>query len=75
LGEVLVGGIGDDALGLVTECELGVTEEGVVGGSNEFAGHLQNGVSASGGDACGEFLGFGFEFGRQRLGHDDRVPE
>ena len=68
-------GIGDDALCLVAECELGVTEEGVVGGGDELAGHLQDRVGASGLDARGQFLGLGFEFGRQRLGHDDLLPE
>lgn len=68
-------GIDDDAQGLVAECELGVAEEGLVGGGDELAGHLQDRIGASGLDASSEFLGLGFEFGRQRLGHDDLRPE
>ena len=37
-------GIGDDALGLVAEFELGVAEEGVVGGGDEPSCHFQDGV-------------------------------
>jgi hypothetical protein len=48
LGEVLRVGIGDDALGLIAECELGVTEECVVGGGDQPARHLQDGVGGSG---------------------------
>jgi hypothetical protein len=75
LGEVTGVGIGDDALGLVAECELGVAEEGVVGRGNEPACHLQDGVGGSGLDASGQFLGFRFLFGGQWLGHDDLLPE
>ena len=56
---------------MVAEGELGVAEEGVVGGSDEAAGHLQDGVGGSDPDAGGQFLGFGFEFRAERLGHDD----
>jgi hypothetical protein len=69
-GEVTGVSIGDDALCLVTQCELGVSEEGVVGGSDEPTCHLQDGVSGSGRDACGRCLGFGFAFGVERFGHD-----
>jgi hypothetical protein len=75
LGEVFLVGIGDDAQGLVSERELGVAEEGLVGGRDEPSGHLQDGIGASSLDARGQFLGPGFEFGRQRLGHDDLLPE
>jgi hypothetical protein len=63
LGEVFRVGIGDDALCLVAECELGVAEERVVGSGDEPACHLQDGVGGSGLDACGQFLGPGFQFG------------
>jgi hypothetical protein len=75
LGEVFAVGIRDDAQRLVPQCELGVAEEGVVGGGDELARHLQDGVGASGLDTGRKFLGLGFEFGRQRLGHDDLRPE
>jgi len=75
LGEVLRVGIGDDALCLIAECELGVTEEGVVGGGDQPTGHLQDRVRGSGLNACGQFLSFRFEFGRQWLGHRDLLPE
>ena len=75
MGEVLVVGVGDDAERPVAEGELGVPEEGVVGGGDQPAGHLQDGVGGPGPDAGGEFLGSGLEFGRQRLGHDDLLPE
>ena len=68
-------GIGDDAPCLVAEGELGVAEEGVVGGGDEAADHVQDGVRGSGANAGGEFLGLRFEFGGQRLGHDDLLPE
>jgi hypothetical protein len=75
LGEVLRVGIGDDALCLVAKRKLGVAEETLVGGGDEPTCHLQDGIGGSGLDAGGEFLGPGFEFGRQRLGHDDLLPE
>ena len=62
--------IGNDALCLVTQRELGVTEESVVGGGDEPTRHLQNGVRGAGLDASGQFLGLGFEFGVKRFGHD-----
>jgi hypothetical protein len=68
-------GIGDDALSLVPQRELGVAEESVVGGGNQTASHLQNGVGGSGLDARRQFLGFGFQFGVKRLGHDDLRSE
>jgi hypothetical protein len=75
LGEVLRVGLGDDALRLFAECELGVAEEGLVGGDDQATGHLQDGVGRPGLDPGGQFLGLGFQFGRQRLGHDDLLPE
>jgi hypothetical protein len=71
LGEVLGVGIGDDAQGVVAECELGVAEEGVVGGGDQPPGHVEDGVAGPGGDACRELLGLGFQFGAERLGHGD----
>jgi hypothetical protein len=71
---VLGVGVGDDAQGLVPECELGVAEEGVIGGRDELACHCEDGVGGSGLDAGSEFLGLRFELGRQRLGHDDLLP-
>jgi hypothetical protein len=75
LGEVTGVGIGDDAPGLIAECELGVTEECLVGGGNQPACHLQDGARGSGRDAGGQFLSLRFEFGGQRLGHRDLLPE
>jgi hypothetical protein len=75
LGEVFRVSIGDDALCLVTQRKLGVPEECVVGGGNEPTRHLQNGIGGAGRDASGQFLSLGFEFGRQRLGHRDLLPE
>ncbi len=67
--------IGDDALRLIAEGELGVAEEGVVGRGNEPACHLQDGVRGSGLDARGQFLSLRFLFGVKRFGHDDLLPE
>jgi hypothetical protein len=75
LGEVLVVGIRDDAPGLIAKRELGVAEECVVGGGNQPTRHLQDRVRGSGLDAGRQFLRLRFEFGRQRLGHDDLLPE
>jgi hypothetical protein len=66
--------MGDDALCPVAEGELGVTEEGLVGGGDQPAGHLQDGVGGSGRDPGGEFLGLGFQFRAEWLGHDDLLP-
>ena len=74
MGEVLGVGVGDDAPSLVAQCELGVAEEGVVGGGNEPTRHLQNGIGGPDPDAGGEFLSLLFQFGGQRLGHDDLLP-
>jgi hypothetical protein len=71
LGEVFVVGIGNDALSLLAECELGVAEEGLVGGRDEPACHLQDGVGGPGLDPGGQFLGLGFQFGAQRFRHGD----
>jgi hypothetical protein len=67
--------IGDDALCLVAECELGVAEERVVGGGDEPTCHLQNGIGGAGLDPCGEFLGLGFEFGAEWFRHRDLLPK
>jgi hypothetical protein len=75
LGEVFGVGIRNDALCLIAERELGVSEERLVGGGNEAACYLQDGVGGSGLDASGQFLSFGFQFGGQRFGHDDLLPE
>lgn len=75
MGEVFGVGVGDDALGLVTQCELGVAEESLVGGGDEPTCHLQNGLGGSSRDTGGEFLGLGFQFGAERFGHDDLLPE
>jgi len=74
LGEVLGVGIGDKTEGSVAEHELGVAEECVVGGGDQAAGHFEDGVGGSGLDACGEFLGLGFQFGAERFGHDRLLP-
>jgi hypothetical protein len=75
LGEVFGVSIGDDALCLVSQCELGVAEECVVGGGNQPTRHLQDRVGGSGLDAGGQFLGLRFQFGGQWLRHDDLLPE
>jgi hypothetical protein len=74
LGEVTGVGVGHDAPGVVAEGELGVAEEGVVGGGDEATGHFQDGVGRSGANACCEFLGLRFKFGGQRLRHDGLLP-
>ena len=74
MGEVFRVGIGDDASCLVSQRELSVTKEVVVGGSNEPTCHLQDGVGGPSLDACGQFLGFGFERRFKRFGHDDLLP-
>jgi len=75
LGEVLGVGIGHDALCLITQSELGVAEEGVVGGGDEPTCHLQDGVGGSGLDPRGQFLSLGFPFGVKRFGHGDLRTE
>ncbi len=75
MGEVFVVGIRDQPQRLVAERELGVAEEGLVGGGDEPSGHLQDSLGGSSLDACRQFLGLRFEFGRQRLGHEDLLPE
>jgi hypothetical protein len=74
LGEVFGVGVGDDAPGLVAQRELGVAEEGLVGGRDELACHREDGVGGSSLDPGGQLLGLGFEFGTERLGHDDLLP-
>jgi hypothetical protein len=74
LGEVAGVGVGDDAEGLIPEGELGVPEQGLVGGGDQPPGDLQDGIRGSGPDAGGEFLGLLLELGTQRLGHDDLLP-
>lgn len=75
MGEVFRVSIGDDALGVVTQRELGVSKEGVVGGCDEPTSHLQDGLSRSSLDACRQLLSLGFEFGIERFGHEDLLPE
>jgi hypothetical protein len=75
LGEVFGIRIGDDALRVVAERKFGVTKEGVVGRGDEPTGHLQDGIGRAGLDASGQFVSFGFLFGRQGLRHRDLLPE
>lgn len=70
MGEVFGVGISDEAQGLIAELELGVAEEGVLGRGGEPSCHLQDGVGRACLDACRQFLGFSFEFGVERFGHD-----
>jgi hypothetical protein len=74
LGEVTGVSIGDDALRSVAQCELGVAKECLVGGGRQPTGHLQDRVGGSGRNACGQFLGFGFQIGIEWFGHDDLLP-
>jgi len=74
LGEVFGIGIGDDALCLITQGELGVAKECVAGRGHEPTGHLKDRVGGSGFDTSGQFLGFRFLFGGQGLGHEDLLP-
>jgi hypothetical protein len=67
--------MGDQPQRLIPQGELGVAEEGLVGGGDELSGHLQDGVGASGLDARGQFLRAGFEFGIEWFVHDDLRPE
>ncbi len=75
LGEVFGISISDDALCVIAYCELGVAEEGVVGGGDEPTCDLQNGIGGSGRDARRQFLSLGFPFGVKRLRHDDLRTE
>ena len=75
MGEVTGVGIGDDALRLVTQRKLGVTEEGLVGGSNQPTCHLKDSIGGSGLDASGQFLSLRFQFRAKRFGHGDLLPE
>ena len=54
--------IGHDAQGLIAERELGVPEQGVVGGGDEPTGHLQDRVGGSGLDAGRQVLGLLFQW-------------
>ena len=62
MGEVFRVGIGDYALRLIAQRELGVTEEGVVGGGDEPTCHLEDRVGRPGRDAGGQFLSLRFLF-------------
>jgi hypothetical protein len=75
LGEVFGIRIRDDALCVSAYCELGVSEERIVGGGDEPTCDLQNGIGRTGRDARRQFLGLGFPFGVKRLGHDDLQTE
>ena len=67
-------GISDQAECLTAKCKLGLTEECVVGGGDEPACHIENGVGRSALDAGREFLGLLFEFGAEWFRHDGLVP-
>jgi hypothetical protein len=69
LGEVFGVRVGDQAQGRVAEGEFGVAEQGGVGGGDQSAGHVQDVGGRPGGDAGGQLLGAGFEFGGQRFSH------
>jgi hypothetical protein len=53
----------DDAVGGVAEGELGVAEQGGVGGGDQPPGHVEDVGGRAGGDAGGQLLGTGFQFG------------
>ena len=74
MGEVFRVSIGDDALCLITQCELGVSKECVVCGGDQPACHLKDSVGGASLDASGQFLSLRFLFGRQWLRHDDLLP-
>ena len=63
-------GVGHQAQRLIPEGELGVAEQGVVGGGDEPPSHVEDGVGRAGPDAGGEFLGLLLEFGAEGLRHD-----
>jgi hypothetical protein len=69
LGEVFRVRIGHDAPCLIPQGELGIAEQGVVGGGDEATRHFQDGVGGSGLDAGGQLLGLGFQCGRQGFTH------
>ena len=75
MGEVFGISIGDDAVCLVTQSELGVSKEGVVGRGDEPTCHLQDSIGGSGLDACGQGLRLGLQFRIKRFGHNDLLPE
>lgn len=56
-------------MGLIAECEFGVAEERFVGGGDEDASHIEDGVGGLFLNAGGEFLGLGFECGVEWLRH------
>jgi hypothetical protein len=62
LGEVFGISIGDEGLCLVTQSELRVPKERVVGGGDEPTSHLKDSVGGSGPDASGQFLSLRFLF-------------
>ncbi len=74
LGAVAGISISDDALCPIAECELGVSKERLVGGGNESACHLQDGVGGSGLDARGQLLSYRFLFVGQRVRHAEHLP-
>jgi hypothetical protein len=71
LGQVLGVRIGHEAQRVRAQCELGVAEQGALGGDDEATGHLEDRVGGAGADARGQFEGARFEFGREWFGHDD----
>ena len=71
---MLVVSVGDQTDGLVPQGEFGFAEEGLIGGSHQAAGHLQNRRLGPAPDPSGEFLGFLFQFGFERFGHDGLLP-
>jgi hypothetical protein len=63
LAQVQLVGAGGDEVGDVAQLQLGVTEEGGVGGGGEGACDLGDEVVGALADGIGEFLGEGFLLG------------
>jgi hypothetical protein len=61
--------IGHQAQSLITQGELGVTEEGLVGCRYQAPCHFQDGRVGSGLDPRRQFLRLGFQVGAQRFRH------
>jgi hypothetical protein len=65
--EVVLVGLGGDAVDDASDRERGGAQEGGVGGADQGTRHLQEFILAGLGDGRGQFLGLGFLLGREGL--------